>query len=77
VTTGRSFLWNLTKIAAIVVGLGVLAVIVSGPKSPAVNGSPSAQTISVLQLHATINPDGLPIQRFEDQSLIYPIDAQK
>jgi hypothetical protein len=67
----------MTKIAALVVGSGALAVIMSGRKSPAVNGSPSAQTISVLELHATINPDRLPIQRFEDQSLIYPTGAQK
>lgn len=76
-TTGRAFLWNMTRIAALGVGLGVLAFIMSGPKSPAVNGSPSAQMISILELHATINPDRLPIQRFEDHSLIYPIDAQK
>jgi hypothetical protein len=67
----------MTKIAALVVGLGVLAAILLGPKSPAVNGSPSAQTISVLELRVATNQDGLPIQRFEDQSLIYPIDAQK
>jgi hypothetical protein len=67
----------MTKIAALVVGLGVLAAILLGPKSPAVNGSPSAQTISVLELHVATNQDGLPIQRFEDQSLIYPIDEQK
>jgi hypothetical protein len=67
----------MTKIAALVVGLGILAAIMLGLKSPAVNGSPSAQTISVLELHAAIKPDQLPIERFEDQSLIYPIDAQK
>jgi hypothetical protein len=65
------------KIALPLVALGIACCIVLWSKSPAINASPTAQTISIQEIHALVHHEDLPVQQFEDQSLIYPALAQQ
>jgi len=66
----------MMKIAMLVVALGIAGVIVLWSKSPAVHVlSPSAQSISIQELHALAHLEGLPIQHFEDQTFVFVAEA--
>jgi hypothetical protein len=65
----------MMKIAMFVGALGIAGVIVLWSKSPAVQVSPSAQSISIQELHALAHLEGLPVQHFEDQSFVYVAEA--
>jgi hypothetical protein len=67
----------MVKVVTIVVALGLTVAIGLWSKSSAVNGSPTVQTISIQELHALAHLEGLPIQHFEDKSVIYPALAEK
>jgi hypothetical protein len=65
----------MMKIAMLVAALGVAGAIVLWSKSPAVHVSPSAQSISIQELHALAHLEGLPIQHFEDQTFVFVAEA--
>ncbi len=67
----------MAKIAVGAVALGVAGAIMLWSKSPAVDGSSSVEMISPQELHALAHIEGLPIQHFEDSSLIFPALAKK
>jgi hypothetical protein len=67
---------HLLKIGTLIVALGIAGGTVLWSKSPAVNRLGTAQMISIQELHALAHLKGLPVQQFEDQSLIYPAPAQ-
>jgi hypothetical protein len=66
----------MMKIAMFFITLGVAGVIVLWWKSPAVQVSPRAQSISIQELHALAHLEGLPIQHFEDQTFVFVAEAQ-
>jgi hypothetical protein len=68
---------RIDKIALTLVALGIACSIVLWSKSPVINASPTAQTISIQEIHALVRHEDLPVQQFEDQSLIYPALAQQ
>ena len=61
----------------LLVALGIVGDIVLWSKSPAVKGSPTVQTMSIQDIHALAHMENVPIQEFEDYSLIYPALAQR
>jgi len=68
---------RIDKIALTLVALGIVSCIVLWSKSPAIDASSRAQRISIQEIHALVHPEDLPVQQFEDQSLIYPAPAQQ
>jgi hypothetical protein len=67
----------ILKIVLPLVALGSACCIVLWSKSPAIDASSRAQRISIQEIHALVHPEDLPVQQFEDQSLIYPAPAQQ
>ena len=67
----------MLNFAMLLVALGIVGGIVLWSKSPAVKGSPTVQTMSIQEVHALAHMESLPIQEFEDHSLIYPAVAQR
>ena len=65
------------KIAILLFGLAIVAAIVLWPKPPAVDEVTTTQGISFADMHARAHLESLPVQEFEDQSLVYPVVAQR
>jgi hypothetical protein len=65
----------MMKIAMFLVALGVAGVIVLWSMSPTVHVSPSAQRISIQELHALAHLEGLPVQHFEDHTFVFVAEA--
>jgi hypothetical protein len=65
----------MMKIAMLVVALGIAGGIVLWSKSPTVPVSPSAQSISIQDLHALAHLESLPVQQFEDQTFVFVAEA--
>ena len=56
---------------AILVGIGIAVAFVMWWKAPDRKGRVTAQKISIQELHALAHQEGLPIQHFEDESLVF------
>jgi hypothetical protein len=67
---------NILVIGLIVIALGVVGTVL-WLKSPSLNGSPTAHSISIQELHIRAHLENLPIQEIDDQTLIYPALAQE
>ncbi len=67
----------MIKIGVALVSLGIVCAIALWAKSPAVNGFPTAPSISVQEMHLLAASENLPIQEVEDQSVIYPTIAKQ
>jgi hypothetical protein len=67
----------MIKTSILLVALGIAGGIVLWSKSPAVTASPPSQSISIQEMHALAHVGSLPVQQFEDQSLIYPALEKK
>jgi hypothetical protein len=65
------------KIAILLIGLAIVAGIVLWSKSPTVDAVTTTQGMSFAEMHARAHLESLPVQEFEDQSLIYPVLAQR
>jgi hypothetical protein len=66
----------MPKITTLVVAIATVAAIMIWSRSPSVNGSPDIRLISPHELHTLAHLESLPIQHFEDHSLIYPTLAR-
>jgi len=67
----------MLKITLLAVTLGIAGAIALSSQIPAVKETARAPTISPQEIHALAHLHGLPIQHFEDHSLIYPTLAKK
>jgi uncharacterized membrane protein YgdD (TMEM256/DUF423 family) len=67
----------MLKTTALVVALGAAGAIALSLQMAAVKNSASEPTISPQEVHALAHLEGLPVQHFEDQSLIFPTLAKK
>jgi hypothetical protein len=65
----------MAQLFTLIVALAAVSAIMLWSNSPAGNRSPNADRISPQELHALAHLEGLPIQDYEDQSLIYPARA--
>ena len=65
----------MLKISMLLVALGIAGGIVLWSRSPSVIGSPTATKMSIQEIHALAHQENLPVQEFEDQSLVYPTVA--
>jgi hypothetical protein len=62
----------MSKIAMLVIALGIAATgFVMWWNAPELKGRPTAQGISIQELHALAHQEGLPVQQFEDESLVF------
>jgi hypothetical protein len=61
----------MPKIIALVVALGFVIGALLWAMSPTVRGTPTAQSISIQELHAVAHLDALPIDDFDDMSVVY------
>jgi hypothetical protein len=68
---------RIHKIVLPLLALGIASCIVLVSKSPTIDASSRAQRISIQEIHALVHPEDLPVQQFEDQSLIYLAPAQQ
>jgi hypothetical protein len=66
----------MLKIGLVLVSLAIVATIMLWPKSPAVTATPTAQSISIQELHM-LAPLNLPMQQIDDFSIIYPAVAEE
>ena len=56
----------------LVIALGTAAAgFVMWWKAPELKGRPTAQRISIQELHSLAHQEGLPVQQFEDESLVF------
>jgi hypothetical protein len=60
----------MSKIAILVI-IGIAVGFVMWWKAADLKGEPTAQNISIQELHALAHQEGLPIQHFEDHSLVF------
>ena len=67
----------MAQLSTLVVALAAVSAIMLWSNSPAGNRSPKADRISPQELHALAHLEGLPIQDYEDRSLIYPARAER
>jgi len=67
----------MLKIGMLLAVLTIAAGAVLWMQSPAVNGSPTGQTISMQEAYVRAHLEGFPVQEFENQALIYPTVAQR
>jgi len=67
----------VTKAGPVLVAIGIVSAVALWPKSSVVNDLPAAQGISIRELHMLANPESLPIQEVDDQSVIYPASTQQ
>jgi hypothetical protein len=65
------------EISLMVITLGIVVGMMLWLKSPALDGSPTAHSMSIQELHMLAHLENLPIQEIDDQSLIYPALAQQ
>jgi hypothetical protein len=63
----------MPKIIALVVALGFVVGAALWAMSPTVKGTATAQSISIHELHAVAHLEALPIQEFDDMSVIYTV----
>ncbi len=62
----------MSKIAMLVVTLGIAAAgFVMWWTAPELTGRPTAQGISIQDLHSLAHQEGLPVQQFEDDSFVF------
>jgi hypothetical protein len=66
----------MTKITTLVVALGVGSIVVMS-MLPSGNGSPNATPMTLQELHALAHLEGLAVQGYEDESLVYPTLAKQ
>jgi hypothetical protein len=67
----------MAKLFTLVVALAAVSAVMLWSNSPAGNRSPDADRISPQELHALAHLEGLPIQDYEDQSVIHPARAER
>jgi hypothetical protein len=67
----------MAQLSTLVVALAAVSAIMLWLNSPVANRSPNAERISPQELHALAHLEGLPIQDYEDQSLIYPARTEE
>ena len=65
---------NMAKSVMLVVALAAAGGAVLWTMSPTLKGSQAAQSISIQELHALAHVDALPVQHFEDMSVIHTAD---
>jgi hypothetical protein len=61
----------MTKTAMLVIVLGFAVGFVLWSFAPELKGRSTAPNISIQELHALAHQEGLPVQQFEDQSLVF------
>jgi len=62
----------MSKTAILIVALGIaVAAFAMGWNAPELKGRPTAQGISIQELHSLAHQEGLPVQQFEDESLVF------
>ena len=62
----------MNKIAMLVTAVGIIAAgFVMWWKAPELRGRPTTQGISIQELHSLAHQEGLPVQQFEDESLVF------
>ena len=61
----------MTKTAMLVIVLGIAVGFVLWSFAPEIKGRSTARNISIQELHALAHQEGLPVQQFEDQSLVF------
>jgi hypothetical protein len=62
----------MIKIGLVLVSLGIVCVIALWAKSPAITGAPTAQSISIEELHRVADHKNMPTQELEDHTFIFP-----
>jgi hypothetical protein len=68
---------SMVKSATLLAALGVAGAITLWSQMAAVNGTAGAATISPRELHALAHLEGLPLEHFEDYSLVFSTVAKK
>jgi uncharacterized membrane protein YgdD (TMEM256/DUF423 family) len=66
----------MTKLTTLVVALGAAAIMLVS-MLPSGSGSPNATPITMQELHALAHLEGLAIQDYQDESLVYPTLAKE
>jgi hypothetical protein len=61
----------MSKTAMLVIALGIAVGFVLWSFAPEIKGQSTARNMSIQELHALTHQEGLPVQQFEDQSLIF------
>jgi len=61
----------MSKIVTLVILIGFAVAFVMWWTAPDLKGRPTAQEISIQELHALAHQEGLPIQQFEDESVVF------
>jgi hypothetical protein len=61
----------MTKTAMLVIVSGIAVGFVLWAFAPEIKGQSTAPNISIQELHALAHQKGLPVQQFEDQSLVF------
>jgi hypothetical protein len=62
----------MSKTALLVIALGIAAAgFAMWWKAPELTGRPTAQGISIQELHSLAHQESLPVQQFEDDSFVF------
>jgi hypothetical protein len=67
----------MPKTVTLVAALAVVAAALLWAVSPTVTGTATAESVSVQELHALAHLDALPIQDFDDMSVVYTVAKTK